>query len=75
LEQRNGRREIGALGDADRAHPVEAERAADRRQTQDQQQPGEDLVDAIEEDRIAMVEGDLPDQHDSISRSACASRA
>ena len=53
-----------ALNTPHGAHPIEADGAPDRRQTQDQQQGRQNLVDAVDEIRIAVDEGDVADKDD-----------
>ena len=55
-----------ALGRAHLAHSVQAHRAPDRRETQDQQQAGKNRVHAVGHVRIAVVVGDVADQHEPL---------
>ena len=53
-----------ALDTAHGAHPIEADGAPDRCDTQDQQQRRHNLVDAIDEKIIAVGKGDVADEDD-----------
>ena len=58
--------EVAALGRAHGAHSVQAQRASDRRYTQNDKQAGENLVDTVPGNRIAVGKRYLADQHDPL---------